>query len=355
LKTAWRESCHNFQVRNPHRVLTMTDFNKVFGEAWCKSMSLSNITSGYKVTGLYPFNPAAILSESTQVKAMSKPKTMMERTGLTYIPLYGQADHTPPEPKALEDRKVDCTYIHTSRQQSTISSILVKPIPPSALPSNKEKSSGLIVTSEENLRALNQKRLAKAEKERAKEEKRIARERLQKEKRIAREHLQEEKRVAKECHKKKGNTRQTAKAKKDVEAILVDEAQNTPPSVKPKWWLEKLKLPNSDLTRLQSGAKLTDTLMNAAQKLLLEQFPFCQSLQDVNLGTLLMFSEINSVDDAAVQILHTGLSCTPMFNVIILCKINLKNKVNSNSCMFPFSDTIQLHILYIHKYLIQNI
>ena len=38
---------------------------------------------------------------------------------------------------------------------------------------------------EENLRALNQKWLAKAEKERAKEEKRIARERLQKEKRIA--------------------------------------------------------------------------------------------------------------------------------------------------------------------------
>ena len=106
-----------------------------------------------------------------------------------------------------------------------------------------------------------------------------------------------------------------------MEAILVDEAQNTPPSVKPKWWLEKLKLPSSDLTRLQSGAKLTDTLMNAAQKLLLEQFPFYQSLQNVNLGTLLMFSEINSVDDAAVRILHTGLSRAPMFNIIILCKI----------------------------------
>jgi hypothetical protein len=108
----------------------------------------------------------------------------------------------------------------------------------------------------------------------------------------------------------------------DVEAILVDEAQNTPPSVKPKWWLEKLKLPNSDLTRLQSGAKLTDTLMNAAQKLLLEQFPFCQSLQDVNLGTLLMFSEINSVDDAAVQILHTGNSehwvCVAVSSVDVL-------------------------------------
>ena len=150
LKAAWREARQHFQAINPNRILTMFDFNKVFSEAWYRSMSMGNITSGYKVTGLYPFNPSALL-ESAAINAVSAPpKTLMERTGLAYIPLYGH------EPVMEEETcsEVDSTYICRGREQSALSSILVKPIPPSAMPVKKEKSAGLILTSEENMRLM---------------------------------------------------------------------------------------------------------------------------------------------------------------------------------------------------------
>jgi hypothetical protein len=86
----------------------------------------------------------------------------------------------------------------------------------------------------------------------------------------------------------------------------VDENQRTPECVKEKWWVESLRLSATDLERLQNGRKVTDSLMNASQKLLKQQFPECHGLQDVTLGSLLMFSPLQQRRGTSIQILHTG-------------------------------------------------
>lgn len=92
-----------------------------------------------------------------------------------------------------------------------------------------------------------------------------------------------------------------------VHVLIVDDGQNTPPSVRPEWWIKELKLAKSDLLRLMSGGELTDSLMNAAQDLLAKQFAGYLSFQDVTLGRLLMFEPVHMTSKGlAVQILHTG-------------------------------------------------
>ena len=88
--------------------------------------------------------------------------------------------------------------------------------------------------------------------------------------------------------------------------VIVEDSDVTPVKVKPDWWLESLHLASSDKKRLLTGMELTDSLMNAVQKMLQDQFPNCQSLQDVTLGQLLMFAPVSQGDGPAVQILHTG-------------------------------------------------
>ena len=172
LKNAWREMCHQFRTNNPGRAITLYDFNKVFSEAWYKAMSMTNVLQAFKVTGIYPFN-------STVFNAISSPpKTLMERTGLAYIPLCSPA---PPTVRSVTSSDVTTTESDTPnrnatyipmRQQTSISRFLIKPLPPHAQPTNKEKSAGLILTSEEHLKLLKEKQIAKAEKERKIEERR---------------------------------------------------------------------------------------------------------------------------------------------------------------------------------------
>ena len=208
LKAAWREARQHFQASHPNRVLTIHDFNKVFSEAWIKGMSMNNITQGFKVAGIYPFNPDALL-DATEICVMNKPKTIMEKTGIAYIPLYG---HAPSEgnPAEMLPKEIDRTYICTARQQSSISNMLIKPIPPSAIPTKKEKSAGQILTREGNLKLIKERQKLKEENEKMKEEKRKARE--------EKKQLKEENRKAKEenvTEKKKGE-KQKANIKKKV-------------------------------------------------------------------------------------------------------------------------------------------
>ena len=55
LKNSWQEACHNFIQAHPGRVITKYQFNEIFSTAWLKS--ITNIISGFKTCGVYPFNP----------------------------------------------------------------------------------------------------------------------------------------------------------------------------------------------------------------------------------------------------------------------------------------------------------
>ena len=72
LKTSWRKVCHSFLIQNPGRVITIYDFSALFCEAWDESLMIKNIKSGFRVTGVYPFNEAAFVMQD---KATASPAT----------------------------------------------------------------------------------------------------------------------------------------------------------------------------------------------------------------------------------------------------------------------------------------
>ena len=63
LKIYWGEVCQAFMFANPGRAVTKFLFSKLFSEAWSKGMTISNICSGFRCTGIYPFDPSAILKK----------------------------------------------------------------------------------------------------------------------------------------------------------------------------------------------------------------------------------------------------------------------------------------------------
>ncbi|KAK9675100.1 hypothetical protein QE152_g40635 [Popillia japonica] len=46
------------------RVIRKSKFGKIFSRAWTKAATPSNVMSGFKATGIYPFDPSAIKDEA---------------------------------------------------------------------------------------------------------------------------------------------------------------------------------------------------------------------------------------------------------------------------------------------------
>ena len=82
LKEAWKQVCHNFLTANPGMVVTRYQFSRLFSQAWMRSMTISNITSGFKVTGIYPTDHQAILKLIPDSHSC-----IQEESGLAFIPL----------------------------------------------------------------------------------------------------------------------------------------------------------------------------------------------------------------------------------------------------------------------------
>ncbi len=60
LKSYWQNSVHKFYQDQPGKVISKVNFCLVFKPAWLKASLPSNLISGFKKTGIYPFNRQAI-------------------------------------------------------------------------------------------------------------------------------------------------------------------------------------------------------------------------------------------------------------------------------------------------------
>ena len=60
LKQNWQEACHYYIQANPGKIVTQFTFSALLNEAWGKTMVPNIISSGFKRSGIYPFNPNAI-------------------------------------------------------------------------------------------------------------------------------------------------------------------------------------------------------------------------------------------------------------------------------------------------------
>ena len=64
LKQHWQHSCHLFYQANPGVIVSKMNFCKVFKPAWLEAIRPSNLSNGFKKTGIFPFNRNAIVSAS---------------------------------------------------------------------------------------------------------------------------------------------------------------------------------------------------------------------------------------------------------------------------------------------------
>nr|CAH7760031.1 unnamed protein product [Callosobruchus chinensis] len=59
-ETFWDQEVLHFLTTNPGKALTKMRFGEIFNTVWLKAMTPSNIISGFRATGIYPFRPDAI-------------------------------------------------------------------------------------------------------------------------------------------------------------------------------------------------------------------------------------------------------------------------------------------------------
>ena len=86
LKMKWAEVCHDYIRDNPGKVVTRFVFSKLLHQAWT-AMSFNNITTGFRITGIYPVNRNAI---GVIAKKPASPKP----TGMKFLPLCSPTPHT---------------------------------------------------------------------------------------------------------------------------------------------------------------------------------------------------------------------------------------------------------------------
>ena len=100
LKSAWKEVCHDFLIKNPGKVVTRYEFSALFGKAWTHSMTMTNVIAGFHTTGIFPFNRNALLPVSrSETPSKFNPKSLCEGTKLKFIPVYSPA--TPAQSKSI--------------------------------------------------------------------------------------------------------------------------------------------------------------------------------------------------------------------------------------------------------------
>nr|CAH7743777.1 unnamed protein product [Callosobruchus chinensis] len=70
-ETFWDQEVLHFLTTNPGKALTKMRFGEIFNTVWLKAMTPSNIISGFRATGIYPFRPHEILESAFAPSATS--------------------------------------------------------------------------------------------------------------------------------------------------------------------------------------------------------------------------------------------------------------------------------------------
>ena len=154
-------------------------------------MTMSNVISSFKVTGICPFDRSVIEVHAPDTKenefSCFKPEHVAQRYGLAYIPLYspGHSLKTATQAKSrvmqqtplklepcfseesilekftsedsLNSPEVSFISSVPLRRATSLSNFLIPPLPPSKIPTKHGKSSGKVLTSIENIQMIEEK------------------------------------------------------------------------------------------------------------------------------------------------------------------------------------------------------
>ncbi|GFS41062.1 HTH CENPB-type domain-containing protein [Trichonephila inaurata madagascariensis] len=64
LKTYWRQALSSLIHNKPDCKVSRLQFGSLLNAAWSKAATVGNGTSGFSATGIYPYNPQAILQHA---------------------------------------------------------------------------------------------------------------------------------------------------------------------------------------------------------------------------------------------------------------------------------------------------
>ena len=81
LKSYWSPACRNYMFANPGRFVTKFQFSSLFRQAWSKGMSVDNICAGFRKTGIFLFNPEAILKKFMESNSSANESEMEPTSG----------------------------------------------------------------------------------------------------------------------------------------------------------------------------------------------------------------------------------------------------------------------------------
>lgn len=83
LKTCWNQECQSYMSANPCKVVTQYSFMDIFSKAWSCAMTIPNIVSAFRTTGVFPFNRCAI-KVSNPIHLATE--SLTKKTGLALYP-----------------------------------------------------------------------------------------------------------------------------------------------------------------------------------------------------------------------------------------------------------------------------
>ena len=193
------------------RCVTKYDFSHLFHKAWDSAMTGSNIVSGFKATGICPFDRNVITFPSEEESfSKFKPESLVERTGISYIPLYSPAPartksivkepavsressftKSVPTNPATYNSSIPTTSSVPLPCNTTISKFLPEQTNCNKLPTKHGKSAGTVLTDWEYRKVLEEKERLKKEKLEEKQKKKEERE-----ERVAKKKEEREERAA---------------------------------------------------------------------------------------------------------------------------------------------------------------
>ncbi|KAJ8043230.1 Jerky protein-like-like [Holothuria leucospilota] len=252
MKSRYNQKCEQCLRDNPGKLITRYDFCSLFKSSYYSEITMSNIVSGFRATGVYPFDPNAIKEEHLQQSTIEAQLTFEDdeppadeishpRRNATTVVESAPTPPLPPgnitvstavgsisQPKAVQSVQPTSTTVCTTTNSTTAAG----PSPPTdsipstscatpfALPSlhrdkfqkslekpvlrkkistqkSRRITEGMCMTSDEIISNLEQKQREKDEKNALKEARKLAREQKRRE-----QEQQKQQKLAKKKHSK---------------------------------------------------------------------------------------------------------------------------------------------------------
>lgn len=96
LKSNYYSECNRFMKINPSRKITRYQFGKLLGDSWSKSATVQNGISGFRATGISPFNPNIVPDYAYLTETSVQIDPEQTNAASNVIPLRIPRNVTPP-------------------------------------------------------------------------------------------------------------------------------------------------------------------------------------------------------------------------------------------------------------------